>query len=264
MPGGGCRAGRMASAGRCAYFYRLARPLPLGAGDYVRPAGIGSACGEGVGGIVEVLHILLLVVVSSPLHLSRHRFSLLASSSCFLRPFLSPVFLRGFLSSFSPFLRLAGRGVLCLLVSSSLRLSPPSRVLVLACLRRSFIDRSLRLSPASHAVVVLCGYSVPPLVLFISYRPLCSFVCPPRFSTSAGRGACRLVLCLLALWCCRASGGRCRLDGVGGTDLLLGVSASGGVLCLVCGVGVCIYKWGACSGIIIVVERKRLRRDFRR
>lgn len=47
--GGGCRAGRMASAGRCAYFYRLARPLPLGAGDYVRPAGIGSACGEGVG-----------------------------------------------------------------------------------------------------------------------------------------------------------------------------------------------------------------------
>ena len=44
-----CRVGRMASAGRCACLYRFAPPLPLGAGEYVRPAGIVSVCGEGVG-----------------------------------------------------------------------------------------------------------------------------------------------------------------------------------------------------------------------
>lgn len=37
-------------------------------------------------------------------------------------------------------------------------------------------------SPRSHLVPPL----VPPLVLFMSYRPLCSFVCSPRLSTSVG------------------------------------------------------------------------------
>lgn len=46
-------------------------PCPLGAGEYVRSAGVGSAYGEGVGGIVEVLLYLS----------SRRRFSLLASPS---------------------------------------------------------------------------------------------------------------------------------------------------------------------------------------
>lgn len=59
------RAGLMASAGRRAYLYRFARPLPLGAGEYMRSAGIVSVCGEGVGGIVEVLPISWPVVVSS-------------------------------------------------------------------------------------------------------------------------------------------------------------------------------------------------------
>ena len=89
-----CRAGLMASAGRCACLYRLALPLPLGAGDYVRPAGVGSACGEGVGGIVEVLPISWLVVVSS----RRHRLSLLAlfllSSSSSPAPSLSSLYSR--------------------------------------------------------------------------------------------------------------------------------------------------------------------------
>lgn len=71
----------MASAGRCAYFYRLARPLPLGAGDYVRPAGIGSACGEGVGGIVEVL----LSIGSSSFHLFIS-VVIVSLSACFAAP----------------------------------------------------------------------------------------------------------------------------------------------------------------------------------
>ena len=165
--GGGCRAGRMASAGRCAYFYRLARPLPLGAGDYVRSAVIGSACGEGVGGIVEVLlsigsssfHLFISVVIVS-LCLLRCLRRLILVSPCLLRhPVLvvsssprchrlclaacvrsCPLCSRmGFLSLLSPFLRLAWRVVLCLLAYSS-RLSSPrlalsSCVPVLACLR---------------------------------------------------------------------------------------------------------------------------------
>lgn len=49
VPGAVCRAVAMASAGRRAWLYRLAHPLPLGAGEYVRSAGVGSVCGEGAG-----------------------------------------------------------------------------------------------------------------------------------------------------------------------------------------------------------------------
>lgn len=133
MPGPVCRAVRMASAGRRACLYRLALPLPLGAGDYVRPAVIGSACCEGAGGIVEVL----LSIGSSSSFPACFAVSLCrshprpppASCASFTPPasvlVLPPVFLCGFLSFPSPFLRLAGRGVLCLLAYSS-RLSSSS------------------------------------------------------------------------------------------------------------------------------------------
>lgn len=226
--GGGCRAGRMASAGRCAYFYRLARPLPLGAGDYVRPAGIGSACGEGVGGIVEVLlsigsssfHLFIAVVIVSPCLLSlppssHPRLSLLASSSCSrclvlaplssplpcrLRPFLSPVFSYRFLIASLPVLAIsrAGRSLLaCPCVVAlvpfallSLRLVPyPLRLLGVV-----FARRPRRLS---HRLMRLLRPAPP--VSLVSRRPPLLFVLSPRLATSVWRGAWRLVICLLAL-----------------------------------------------------------------
>lgn len=208
--GGGCRAVGMASAGRCAYFYQLARPLPLGAGEYVRPAGVGSACGEGVGGIVEVLlsigsssfHLFISVVIASLLA-SLPLVVLVVSSSllpCFLRPFLSPVFsCCGFLSLPSPFLRLAGRGVLCLLAYALwLSFLSPCSPSVSCPLRLLACPGSRSLSvPLGVSLIVSCGYSVPPLVLFMSYRLLCSFVCPPRLATSMSgeRGGSFLLAC---------------------------------------------------------------------
>lgn len=85
-----CRVGRMASAGRLACLYRFARPLPPGAGDYVRSAGVGFVCGEGVG--VSLRFSLSrgprgAVVVSSH-HLCCHRLSvcLLRCPSCVVSP----------------------------------------------------------------------------------------------------------------------------------------------------------------------------------
>lgn len=149
----------------------------------------------------------------------------------------------------------AGRSLLAhFLFVAALALS--SRVPVLACPSWIVFDRSLRSPFSSHAAA--CPASRLARVL----SPSRLFVLPVLRQAWAGSVSARS---RCACPCPRRAGGwRCRLDGVGGAGLLLGVSASGGVLCLVCGVGVCIYKWGACSGIIIVVERKRLRRDFRR
>lgn len=129
MPGGGCRAGRMASAGRCAYFYRLARPLPLGAGDYVRSAVIGSACGEGVGvssrfslsRCSSSCHLVAPVVIASLCLLRRpvlvvpcsHRFRLPCSVliSCRLvLPLVSSCLVAPLVRLSSPFFYKRGRG----------------------------------------------------------------------------------------------------------------------------------------------------------
>ena len=253
VPGPVCRAVGMASAGRRACLYRLAHPLPLGAGEYVRPAVIGSACGEGVGvssrfslsRCSSSCHLVAPAVIASLCLLRRpvlvvpcsHRSRLpcpmcfvpcpVALSSCPL--VVIPVFSCGFLSSFSPFLRLAGRGVLCLLASFvavlvpfallSLRLVP---LRLLACPPGAF---SLR-SPRRLSLIVSCCYSVPPLVLFMSYRSLCSFVCPPRISTSVGGGAWRLVLAVLAIVPIVRAAACGRWDSVGGDGLLLGGSVS--------------------------------------
>lgn len=62
-----CRVGRMASEGRRACLYRLAPPLPLGAGEYVRSAGVGFACGEGVGVSLRFSYLSARrCVISSP------------------------------------------------------------------------------------------------------------------------------------------------------------------------------------------------------
>lgn len=78
-----CRIGRMASVGRRACLYRFARPLPLGAGDYVRPAGFGLVCGEGVGVFSRFFYLLarrrvissssVVGLLASPFFLCRHR-----------------------------------------------------------------------------------------------------------------------------------------------------------------------------------------------
>lgn len=251
MPGPVCRAVGMASAGRRACLYRLAHPLPLGAGEYVRPAVIGSACGEGVGvssrfslsRCSSSCHLVAPAVIASLCLLRRpvlvvpcsHRSRLpcpmcfvpcpVALSSCPL--VVIPVFSCGFLSSFSPFLRLAGLGVLCLLASfvaalvPSLRLSSRSPCV---CLPSGIVPLGVSLS-SSHA-----SCSVPPVSL-VSYRPIL-FVLSSPFFYKRWRGACRLVICLLSLvsvvraaggvgWiaaarraCCLV--GRCRLRGVFG------------------------------------------------
>lgn len=163
------------------------------------------SCLRGGGrGAVEVLPVSLLVVVSSH-HLRRHR-----PSACFVAPVViflvphvcrplpspphvlrfrplcpscvcsSPVFSCGFLSLFSPFLRRAGRGVLCLLAYFVAALVPSSR-----------FPHSLRSSPCLLALRVivlrrprfrsrrrrrLCSCLVAVLISFVS----------PRLSTIVG------------------------------------------------------------------------------
>lgn len=190
-----CRIGRMASVGRRACLYRFARPLPLGAGDYVRPAGFGLVCGEGVGVFSRFFYLLarrrvissssVVGLLASPFPVSSlsHRPSRLVLS----RPSaLLSVFSCGFLSpSPPPFLRRAGRGVLCLLASFVVALVPPSPCLLV------LVDRP-HPSP-SHAVVVLSSSS--PLLVS---RRRSHLVRVSPFFDKRGRGAWRLVLCLLA------------------------------------------------------------------
>ena len=214
------RAGLMASAGRRAYLYRFARPLPLGAGEYMRSAGIVSVCGEGVGGIVEVLPISWPVVVSS--RRLRHPLPsacLLRCSLCRPRPppppplasvlaFCSCV-LVWFLIALLPVSSTsrAGRFLLaCLIRCGSLPLvsfsSLASLVPVLAC-------------PAGDrlVLVVLVSVLVVAVALLVSHRcPHLARVSP--FFYKRGLGVWRLVLCLFAivLGCgfpCRAGGVRC-------------------------------------------------------
>lgn len=158
---------------------------------------------------------------------SHHRLFLLALSSCSrrLRPPPTPmsvcsfpVFSCGFLSFFSTFLRLAGRGVLCLLASFVAALVPSLRLSSRApCACRCALVRFLRrLLP-----IFSCGSS--PLcpcrrLARASSPPL--FVFSPRSSTSVG-GAMggSFFACLLVV---RAAGG------------------GGGMLCLVYGCR-CLY-----------------------
>lgn len=224
VPGMVCRAVGDGVGGLLACLYRLAPPLPLGAGDYVRPAGIVSVCGEGVGGVVEVLPISWPVVVSSH-HLRRHCLSV-----CLLR---------------------------C-----------PRRHLPRApCVSSSpLVPHVLRSRP--H-----CSSCVRPASVFS-----CDFLSPlSPFFDKRGRGAWRIVICLLAsfvLGCgspvVRAFGLSSAADGGrrGRWRGSLLVSDGGGRccvvgwLCLVCGWRVCIYELDACLCIMIVVERKRTRKDF--
>lgn len=229
-------------------------------------------------GVVEVFPISLLGVVSScPPSSSSSLLAcfvilvLVVSSSSPLSSCVRScprVLVCGFLSSFSPFLRLVGRGVLCLLASFvaalvsfalfSLCLVSPA----FACYgnySRSFPSASLS---SSHAATPSRPSSCSCLIV-PSVR---SFVSP--FFDKRWRGAWRLVLYLLALWCRRAGGGRCRLDSGGGEAsagmvcCLAGLLVGG--LCSVCGVVICIYELGACSCIMVGIERKRTRKDFRR
>lgn len=196
----------MASAGRRACLYRLAHPLPLGAGEYVRPAGIGSVCGEGVGvsswcplslgsaSCPLVISVVLVLVIPAcfvilflsfssslpaPCLLRRHvssssSFSSSSPSHPLCASVLALVFLCGFLSFFSPFLRLAGRGDICLLASCRL-VSPRAPALPLvsscprACLPRSVspsrsCDRLLPPAPSSCSCLVApCSFVLPVL-----------------------------------------------------------------------------------------------------
>lgn len=259
-----CRAGRAASAGRRAYLYRFARPLPLGAGEYVRPAGVGSACGEGVGGVVVVSLSRCLSScrrVVSRRHRLPHAF-LLALSSCSrrlvvpyllacglvphpLRPFLPSLRARVIvLSPLSPFSRQGGRGVLCLLASFVAALVPSSR-----------FPHSLRSSPCllvPRWIALARPHLVRSLPLPLPLRlrsclVVSPFAASPRSSTSVGGErvgslllAHRFALVLVCGFPRRAGGVRRRRG-----------------LCSVCGVVVCIYKLGACSCIMGVVEREQ-------
>lgn len=128
---------------------------------------------------------------------------------------LLSVFSCCFLSLFSPFLRRAGRGVLCLLASFVAALVPSSRfphslrssslVPVLAC---PTVDLSRRPRFRPRHCRRLCSYLVAVLISFV----------PPRSSTSVGGAdvGSLLFACLIVIGCgppCRASGGSVSADG---------------------------------------------------
>lgn len=213
-----CRVGRMASAGRLACLYRFARPLPPGAGDYVRSAGVGFVCGEGVG--VSLRFSLSRgprgsVVVSSH-HLCCHRLSvcLLRCPSCVVSPpsTFSP-------RSLPPFPMCSVLAHLCSRVVSY-RLSPRffdelggaffdclSRSLRLSSSRLVFLTRFARLRSSSLVPVLACptvDRSRRPRFRPRHCRRLCSYLVavlisfvPPRSSTSVGwAGVGSLFACL--------------------------------------------------------------------
>lgn len=228
--------------------------------------------------------ISLLVVVSS--HLRRHRLSLLASLpplvvlilapvphvcrscpphvSCAFVP--SPVFLCDFLSLSSPFFRHAGRGVVCLLASFIAGLVSLSRSLISCplCLLAPLIvlDRSLRLVrllPIVRAHRIGVSHPSPPV-------RLASPVFRQAWAGSVAarsRCACLIVLVWRFLPIVRAADGGGWMAAAG-RFYLLGVAAGGGCCVWFMDVVVCIYRFGACSCMIVGVERKRLREDFRR
>lgn len=173
----------MALAGRRAWLYRFARPLPIGAGEYVRPAGVVSVCGERVGVSLRFplsccsssYHIAapssLLASLFSP---RRHR-----SRRPSTRPPASvpvPCVLVWFLIASLPVLATSRAGRSLLALPHPFRLSF-SRLVPRACLPS--VDRSwpfLFAPPSSHAA------ACPAPVSFVSHCPL--FVLPPRSSTS--------------------------------------------------------------------------------
>lgn len=250
MPGTVCRAGRMALAGRLACLYRLAHPLPLGAGDYVRPADVVSACGEGVGVssrfsyLVARRRVILLPSSSSSLPacfaVSPCRSHPRPPASCasflpLLRLFLSCV-LVWFLIASLPVLAIsrAGRSLLArFLFVAVLALS--YRVPVLACPPLIVLDRS-------RPVLILCRRSSRSsfrscLVAFL-------FVVSPRPSTSVGgeRGGLLLLACPRSR---RAGGGRCRRDSVDVAGLVAFLALMAGGRCGVVDCG--------CVGFVVSV-----------
>ena len=191
-----CRVGRMASAGRRACLYRLAPPLPLGAGDYVRSAGMGSGVSSrfslyrGSSSCHLVVSVVIAprsacfvappVVISLVPHVLRSR---PLCPSCVCSP---PRVLVWFLIVLLPVpsTSRAGRFVACF---ASLR-----------CV--SCLSSLASVSPCLLAlrVIVLRRHrfrSSSPSPLPVSRRlPVCLF---SPFFDKRGRGACRLVLCLL-------------------------------------------------------------------
>lgn len=187
----------------------------------------------------------------------------------------------GFLSPLSPFLRRAGRGVLCLLVSFVAVLFLSSR-----------FPHSLRSSPcllvprwiarvALVSVLVVAVVSVRVSSPLVASSPRSStsvggagvgslFACLPPFSDAVSSivraGGRRAVACLPLGWRTVSSAADCGRRGRWRGSLLAsdggGRCGVVGVLCSVCGVVVCIYKSGACSYIMDIVERKRTRKDF--
>lgn len=184
----GCRAGWMAPAGRLACLYRFALPLPLGAGDYVRPAGVGSACCEGVGVSLRFPLISLLVVVSS--HLRRHRLSLLAS----LPPCRSHPRSRAPCVSFLPApCLMCVRSFPCVLVLFLIVLLP-----VLA------ISRAGRSLFACPCVVAFVLFALLSRLVSLAFACLPSGIVRPPFPSSShavARPAPSSCSCLIALSC---------------------------------------------------------------
>ena len=185
-----------------------------------------------------------------------------------------------------PALRQAGRGVVCLLASASwlvLGLVSPCApalplmfsVPPLCCLSSSSCVPCLPRGSWLVAVSPRAVSSLPVLVLACCCLPV--VLLPVLRQALAGRVSARLFL--VARWCgaarlfvCRVLVLRLRVGGsVSWRGGLAWVSCGrcrrvfSSLLCLVCGVVVCIYKWAACSCMIDIVEReKRLRKDFRR
>ena len=181
----------------CLLFIGSRVPLPLGAGDYVRPAGFGLVCGEGVGVfsrfsyfsacrrvISSSLVVIALGLLASLPSSSSHHAALPCSSRSCVSPRLCVSL--SYRSSPRSFDEPGGAFFACL--PRSLRLSSPSSrfsrpaVPVLACPAGIALARPHLMRSSSCPRCRLCSCFV--------VAPSCPF---SPFFDKRGRGGCRLV-----------------------------------------------------------------------
>lgn len=174
--------------GLLACLYRLAHPLPLGAGEYVRPAGVGLVCGEGVGVSLRFslsrgsrglssCHLIISVVIASrsacfvapPSSSSSRLMRVVLSHLSARRRVISPSFVVGLLTS--PFFLCRHRPVSHVLCSCPLCSSCVRPASVFSCGFLSLFSPFLRRAGRGGLLLAcLIRRGSRPVVSFFSSR----------------------------------------------------------------------------------------------